>query len=241
MSATATPIRPSVRTNPTAASTTAQNSPTISALRARWDAIAGELTKFLAVGGVAFIVDMAVFNLVRQPGSSSIGAKAFSTIVATLVAYLGNRYWSFRHRACEQIRNETAIFFALNGVGLVISLTCVGLSHHVLGFTSTLADNVAALAGIALGTVFRFWSYRKFVFTGTSPATITVPEVVGQTIPGALITREPALAGVTALPSLSTTGLPHTHLQPVGATAPADVDYPEFDYNDEVFSREAVA
>ncbi len=40
------------------------------------------------------------------------------------------------------------------------------ISHYGLGFTSTLADNVATVVGIGLGTLFRFWTYRKFVFAG---------------------------------------------------------------------------
>jgi putative flippase GtrA len=53
----------------------------------------------------------------------------------------------------------------LNGVGLLISLACLAISHYALGFTSTLADNIAAnVIGLGLGTAFRFWSYRRWVF-----------------------------------------------------------------------------
>jgi putative flippase GtrA len=51
-------------------------------------------------------------------------------------------------------------------IGLLISLTCLWVSHYVLGFTSVLADNVAAnVVGLAAGTAFRFWAYKRFVFT----------------------------------------------------------------------------
>jgi hypothetical protein len=44
-------------------------------------------------------------------------------------------------------------------------------------FTSLLADNVSAnLVGAALGTLFRFWSYRRFVFVG--PAAQDAPDVI---------------------------------------------------------------
>jgi hypothetical protein len=34
-----------------------------------------------------------------------------------------------------------------------------------MGWDSALADNISAnVVGLALGTAFRFWSYRKFVF-----------------------------------------------------------------------------
>jgi putative flippase GtrA len=39
------------------------------------------------------------------------------------------------------------------------------ISHYLLDFTSTLADNIAAnVIGLGLGTAFRFWSYRRWVF-----------------------------------------------------------------------------
>jgi hypothetical protein len=44
------------------------------------------------------------------------------------------------------------------------------LSHDLLGLTSRLADNISAnVVGLALGTLFRYWSYQRFVF-GTGVA-----------------------------------------------------------------------
>ena len=49
---------------------------------------------------------------------------------------------------------------------MAIALSCLGFSHYVLDLRSPLADNISAnLVGLALGMVFRFWSYRTFVFT----------------------------------------------------------------------------
>jgi len=48
---------------------------------------------------------------------------------------------------------------------LGISLGVLWFSHYALGLTSVLADNISAnVVGLALGTMFRFWSYRKWVF-----------------------------------------------------------------------------
>jgi putative flippase GtrA len=44
-------------------------------------------------------------------------------------------------------------------------LCCLGISRYVLGLSGPLADNVAAnVIGLGLGTLFRFWSYRRWVF-----------------------------------------------------------------------------
>ena len=131
-----------------------------------------ELMKFGVVGSVAFLVDVAVFNLLLHATDKPLTSKTLSTVVATTVAYAGNRTWTFRLRGRSGVRREYALFFLLNGVGLVIALTCLGISHYVLGFTSRLADNIAAnVVGLALGTTFRFWSYRRFVFPQLVPET----------------------------------------------------------------------
>ena len=91
-------------------------------------------------------------------------------MVATTVAYVGNRYWTFRRRNRSSVRREYALFFLLNGVGLLISLACLAISHYLLDFTGRLADNIAAnVVGLGLGTAFRFWSYRRWVFPELLP------------------------------------------------------------------------
>jgi putative flippase GtrA len=60
---------------------------------------------------------------------------------------------------------ELAMFFLLNGVGMLISLSCLWISHYVLRFESALADNISANGiGLVLGTIFRFWGYHNWVF-----------------------------------------------------------------------------
>jgi putative flippase GtrA len=125
-----------------------------------------ELLKFGVVGAVAFVVDVGLFNVALHETDKPLTSKTISTVVATTVAYVGNRVWTFRRRSRSRIRREYTLFFLLNGVGLAIALSCLAISHYLLDFTSRLADNIAAnVVGLLLGTAFRFWSYRRFVFT----------------------------------------------------------------------------
>ena len=110
--------------------------------------------------------------------------------MATTFAYFGNRFWTFRHRGRTNMGREYVLFFLLNGVAMLIALGCLWISHYLLGLDSALADNISAnVVGLILGTLFRFWSYRKWVF----PA---VPERSGR--PGARRARRihPDLTGV---------------------------------------------
>ena len=138
---------------------------------AQADRLLHEIAKFGVVGIGAFIIDIGLFNLLRFAGGEGpmydkpLTAKVVSVIVATTVAYFGNRYWTFRHRGRTSFHREYLLFFVLNGVGLAISVGCLWFSHYALGLTGPLADNISAnVVGLALGTMFRFWSYRRWVF-----------------------------------------------------------------------------
>ena len=141
-------------------------------LRTAGGALLRQLAKFGVVGGVAYVVDVSLFNLlsfVGQPpllAGQPLLAKIISTTVATVVAWLGNRYWTFRHTRRPDAAREFLLYLIMCTIGLGISLTCLWVSHYVLGFTSALADNIAAnVVGLAAGTAFRFWAYQRFVFT----------------------------------------------------------------------------
>ncbi|WP_232345120.1 GtrA family protein [Actinoplanes awajinensis] len=142
-------------------------------LRTRLRALAREAGKFGAVGGVAFAVDLLIFNLLLNAGSETLTAKTCSTIVATTLAFAGNRFWTWRHGDHTHLARQYTTFFVLNAIGLGIALACLAISHYGLGqiwpaLQSPLADNIAGqLVGTAAGTIFRFWSYRKFVFRAT--------------------------------------------------------------------------
>ena len=135
------------------------------------DRLAHELVKFGVVGLLGYAVDVAIFNLLRYAGGEGplydkpLTAKAVSVSVATLVTYFGNRHWTWRDRGRTAFRREYGLFFVFNGVGLAIAVGCLFVSHYLLDLTSPLADNISAnVVGLGLGTLFRFWSYRTFVF-----------------------------------------------------------------------------
>jgi putative flippase GtrA len=137
------------------------------------DVVVREMVKFGAVGAAAFVVDIVVFNLLRfgldgegPLEHKPLTGKVLSTVCATLVAWLGNRLWTFRHRRRTAVHHELALFVLFNAVGMGIAVACLGFSHYVLDLRSPLADNISANGiGLVLGTLFRFWSYRTFVFT----------------------------------------------------------------------------
>jgi putative flippase GtrA len=130
-----------------------------------------ELGKFGVIGLVAYIIDLTIFNVLRFAGGEGplydkpLTAKVISVLAATTFAYFGNRHWTFKDRSRSSFRRQYTLFFVFNAVGMIISLSCLWVSHYLLGFESALADNISAnVVGLVLGTVFRFWGYHNWVF-----------------------------------------------------------------------------
>lgn len=150
--------------------------------RGAMDVLVREMLKFGVVGAVAFVVDIGVFNMLRfgfaegTPAGQPLRAKIISVTLATLTAWLGNRYWTFRHRRQRQAHHELMLFIAFNLAGMAIALACLTVSHYVMDLRSPLADNISANGvGLVLGTLFRFWAYRRFVFAGEEFAPAETP------------------------------------------------------------------
>ncbi len=156
-------------------------------LRARVRAFYSELAKFGTVGLLSFLVDLAVFNAVLHMIDKPLTAKVLSTVVSATNAFLLNRAWSFKHRERTSMRREYGLFFLLNAIGLTIALGCLATSHYLLGFDSRLADNISANGvGLVLGTAFRFWSYRRFVWA--APAAVQEAAADGDAAAAAVLT-----------------------------------------------------
>ena len=145
---------------------------TLSWNRSRLLALGVQIGKFGAVGLVGFVVDITVFNLLRttvfDPSHVHAGpmyAKIVSTVLAILVNWIGNRYWTFSKNRQSQTLREGIEFFLVSIAGMGIGLACLWISHYLLGYTSLLADNISSnVIGLLLGAIFRFALYRYWVF-----------------------------------------------------------------------------
>jgi putative flippase GtrA len=126
-----------------------------------------EVAKFGLVGAVNLVIDVGIFNalLFGPLAHKPLTAKFISTAVAIISSYFMNRHWTWRNRARTGLRRELSLFIVLSAVGLGITLGCLAVSHYGLGLHSRLADNVAAnVVGLVIGMVWRFWSFKRWVF-----------------------------------------------------------------------------
>ncbi|WP_406077382.1 GtrA family protein [Micromonospora sp. NBC_00858] len=138
----------------------------------RWQKFIHEALKFGIVGGINTVINYAVFNALALTvfADGQLKATVIATIVATITSYLMNRHWTYRDRPKSALRREYVLFFLFNATGLIIELGVLAAAKYGLGVNSLLALNVAKTGGVLLATLFRFWSYRTFVFQPIEPA-----------------------------------------------------------------------
>ena len=139
--------------------------PSASMLTERLRKLAPEAVAFGIIGTGNTLLYLAITYVAM--GIGPVKASVLATIITTTLAYIANRYWTYRHHTRTALRREYTLFFGFNLIGMVIQsgMTALGkyglhLSEHddklrLLGMTTI---------GIVIGTIFRFWAYRTFVF-----------------------------------------------------------------------------
>ncbi|MFE0028772.1 GtrA family protein [Amycolatopsis sp. NPDC059021] len=134
-----------------------------------------ELIRFAVVGGMSFVITLAVnyglkFTVLR---ANPLTALILATLVATIFSYVANREWSFRTRGGHERTHEAALFFLFSGIALGLNSVPLAVSRYVLQLqvphvtfaAQEIADFVSGIVlGTLLGTVFRWWAFKKWVF-----------------------------------------------------------------------------
>jgi putative flippase GtrA len=151
---------------------------------ARFELLFHEVAKFGVVGAVGFVVQLGVQNALHSgAGLGPLTAVVIAYIVATFVTFVGNRHWAFKHRKGKGLGREGVLFILLNVVGIFIQVGIVAFVHYGMHMTDNLSYNVATIVGIGIATLFRLYTYRKFVFLAppaSGAAEELQPEVSGR-------------------------------------------------------------
>ncbi|MFT8638058.1 MAG: GtrA family protein [Pseudoclavibacter sp.] len=130
---------------------------------------------FLVVGGVSFLVDAGVYNVLAFWGGrgplfqTPLLAKAISIIVASVVSYLGSKLWTFRDSQRPASWRQFTLFMVLNLVAIALQMACLGFSRYVLHQADPFSDNLwGTFIGQIVATLFRYFTYGKWVFPRSS-------------------------------------------------------------------------
>ena len=172
-----------------------------------------EILKFLVVGGLGTVIDLGGAAVLHGTYHfEPLAAKAVSVTLATGFTYLGSRFWTFKERENQSVRREAVLFIVLNVVGLLIAEAVIGLVTYVMGLRGSLEYNAASFIGTGLGTIFRFYAYRKWVFLDPEAASAATPQPAAPAFPdyppweldpGFLIPAEAAVQAPLAAPTYS--------------------------------------
>lgn len=134
-----------------------------------------ELIKFAIVGGTTFVIDAGIFYVLKSTVlvQKPVTAKIISGVIAVIASYILNREWSFKTRGGRERHHEALLFFAVSGVGVVLSFMPLWISSYVFNLrvphVSLTAENIADfisafIIGNLLQMGFRFWALRRWVF-----------------------------------------------------------------------------
>lgn len=155
-------------------------SPSARSLRDRAGALVDEhlrsTMKFLVVGGLVFLLDAAMYNVLVfwHPTEgwghgllhgTPLTAKVLTIAIASCLTYLGNRLWTFADRPRPDTTRSVMMFVLVNLIATGLQLACLAFSRYVLGLDSPLADNISGtFIGQIVSTSFRYVTYGRLVF-----------------------------------------------------------------------------
>ncbi|NUW41016.1 GtrA family protein [Nonomuraea rhodomycinica] len=149
----------------------------IRVLYQRFSSLLHELTKFGLIGAAAFVLDTGLYNAFLVLFEGPLTSKVLATTISATFAYAGNRFWTFRHREQSGLGREYFLFFLLNGIALLFGLLVIGFTKYTLHLHDLFSLNVANFVGVGLGTLFRYWSYKRWVFLeATEPIPTELPD-----------------------------------------------------------------
>jgi putative flippase GtrA len=148
--------------------------------------ITGEVARFSAVNVLATLVAVVVFNAlvhgIRGWYHGPLHARPLTSYflantLGMLVSYSGSKRFAFRHRKAVGPGEGALNYVVINLASFVIPISCLWFSRNVLHYDDALSDNVAGnVVGAVLGTTFRFWAFRTFVFTSHGAHVLPPPE-----------------------------------------------------------------
>jgi putative flippase GtrA len=141
----------------------------------RWRRRLEELARFLAVGGVATLVALFLFNLLVHgftPGAEApmrnhaVLGYVVANSIGMLISYRGSRSWAFKHRETTHPDGGRTAYFGINLATMAFPVACLWFSRNVLSLEDPVADNLSAnVIGLAMGTAARFYLFRTLVFS----------------------------------------------------------------------------
>ena len=120
-----------------------------------------QLLQFLFVGGLGTLVNLVALTLLLRSGARTSTAVCLAILASMVFNFILNRRFSFSGARSHAWPLQFFRFLLASSAGALINY---GVTLWVLSLAPHIAPQVAALAGIAVGTIFNFGASRYVVF-----------------------------------------------------------------------------
>ena len=123
-----------------------------------------QIRRFLVIGGLSVLTDLAVYMVLVRIGGSSHPAKATSYVSGMIVGFIGNKLWTFesaRRSAGEPIAYVLLYFFTLV-VNVLVNGAC--LAAFATRLPHPTDRGLAFLVATGLTTILNFLGMRLVTF-----------------------------------------------------------------------------
>jgi putative flippase GtrA len=135
----------------------------------RRDRMAGQAVRFIIVGVMNTVVDLATFYLLaRIPGMPEVAAKALSYVLGICNSFVWNKYWTFGARDSARGRREFAVFFGVNLPPLAVNVVVFTLLGLWVGEGTFMVRMGKAFAAAVVSVAWNFFGSRYLAFRHTA-------------------------------------------------------------------------
>ncbi len=132
-----------------------------------------QAAKHILVGALATIIDLKLFEFLFWILSflfyvNALIIKAISFLVATILKYLGNKYWTFQKYEKHDLHKEIFKLIIVDVVGLIINVGAFYYFTKIMGpqfnVSTTLWLKVSVIFAALVSAVCNFLGYKFLVF-----------------------------------------------------------------------------
>ena len=132
-----------------------------------------QLAKFVLIGALFAVFDLAILNVLMEYFGATEGIKylifvMISFVIATSVKYVADKHWAFEKSGEEKIGSEFGLFFAVTlisaGIQIGIAHLLVNVIGSRFGINHLIWGNIGKIAGITVASGWNFICYKFLVF-----------------------------------------------------------------------------
>ena len=129
-----------------------------------------QLAKFLLIGAMTALVDLAILNLLIFIFGIAVGItftvfKTISFIIAFSTKYLGDKLWAFEDDKMIGLKKQIGAFFGVTLIGLLINVVVASLVVNWIGPQFGLSARVwANIAGITASLTTILWNFPAYKY-----------------------------------------------------------------------------